>query len=155
MPYTREQVLQMQASARVYQAEWDEAFQPWGFRAPAPIIGQMPDEYDRDMAVLAKKQLRDDSDLKKVQYRSLEAPAFETLKPQLQKECKDAASRVRTASRPDRCAVLKRLYQNGLKTVEWIGQRSFVEDFKKIPRRVLGFLDIGSGRYKNTNGRYL
>lgn len=154
MPYSREQILQMQASARVYQAEWDEAFQPWGFRAPAPIIGQMPDEYDRDMAVLAKKQLAADSELKQVQFRSLRNDAFEVFKPQLQKECKDAASRADSVPSGQMRRVEK-IDQNGLKTVEWIGQRSFVEDFKQIPRRVLGFLDIGSGRYKNTNGRYL
>jgi hypothetical protein len=50
---------------------------------------------------------------------------------------------------------VEKIDQNGLKTVEWIGQRSFVEDFKQIPRRVLGGLNMGSGRCKNTNGRYL
>jgi hypothetical protein len=40
MSMTREQILQSHASARVYQARFDSAFEPWGMRAKAPVIGE-------------------------------------------------------------------------------------------------------------------
>ena len=49
MSYTREQLLQIQASARVYQARADDAFAPWGMRAPEPVIGVSADHYRRKL----------------------------------------------------------------------------------------------------------
>src|SRR6516225_8853950 len=56
MPMTREQLLQVQASARVYQTRADEAFEPWGMRAPAPVLGEDPDDYRRKLMSLAKSR---------------------------------------------------------------------------------------------------
>jgi hypothetical protein len=36
MEMTREQILQMQASARIYQKLYDDAYSSWGMRASAP-----------------------------------------------------------------------------------------------------------------------
>ena len=57
MPYTREQLLRAQASARVYQERYDKAFQPWGVQAPAPVLGEPIDDYRRTLAVKAKRLL--------------------------------------------------------------------------------------------------
>ena len=54
MPMTREQLLQVQASARVYQTRADEAFEPWGMRAPAPVLGEDPDDYRRKLGPPAR-----------------------------------------------------------------------------------------------------
>ena len=51
MPYTREQLLQIQSSARVFQARADDAFAPWGMRAPEPsVLAKIPDHYRRQTA---------------------------------------------------------------------------------------------------------
>lgn len=65
MPMTREQLLQVQASARVYQTRADEAFEPWGMRAPAPVLGEDPDDYRRKLMILAKNQLPESHELRK------------------------------------------------------------------------------------------
>ena len=48
MSYTREQLLQAHASARVYQERYDHSFQPWGMRAPEPVVGEPVDDYRRN-----------------------------------------------------------------------------------------------------------
>jgi hypothetical protein len=77
MPYTREQLLQAHASARVYQARYDEAFQPWGMRAPEPVVGEPIDDYRRKLAIKAKKLLPDGNELKPVQFRAVENDVLE------------------------------------------------------------------------------
>ena len=126
MPYTREQVLQLQASARVYQAEWDEAFQPWGFRAPAPVIGQLPNDYDRNMAVLAKKQLPADNELKRMQFRAMPDDAYQALRPQLQKACKDSAYRPDAAAVGELREIITTDPRNGYKEHRFVGQQHFI-----------------------------
>jgi hypothetical protein len=112
MSYTREQLLQIQSSARVIQSQWDEVFQPWGMRAPEPVFGQLPGEYDREMAVKAKKLLPDEHKLRETQYRGLRNDAFEALKPQLQKECRDAAYRADSVP-PGEMRRVEEVDQNG------------------------------------------
>jgi hypothetical protein len=154
MPYSREQELQVQASSRIHQARYDEALQPWGMRAPERILGEPIDDYRRRLAIKAKRLLPEDHELRQVQFKALDNDVLDNFEPQLLKDCMSAAYRADSVPLGTMRRVEK-VDQNGLKTVEWIGQRSFVEDFKQIPRRVLGFLDPGSGRYRNTNGRYL
>jgi hypothetical protein len=59
MNLTREQLLQQQVSARVFQARYDCALEPYGQRAPEPTFGQDPNEYRRNMAAQTKKLLPD------------------------------------------------------------------------------------------------
>jgi hypothetical protein len=40
---TREQILQMQASARIYQKLYDDAYASWGMRASAPAYSDSID----------------------------------------------------------------------------------------------------------------
>ena len=51
MSMTRDQILQMNASARVYQERYDTAFEPWGVRVRAPVLGEDIHSYRRDLAV--------------------------------------------------------------------------------------------------------
>jgi hypothetical protein len=37
---TREQILQQQSSARIYQERYDNTLAPWGFRADAPTLAR-------------------------------------------------------------------------------------------------------------------
>jgi hypothetical protein len=118
------------------------------------VSGEDPDHYRRRLLIQAKNQLPDDHEYRGVTIKRLPSNALEPYEDLIYPACKDAAFRADSVPMGEMRRVEK-IDQNGLKTVEWIGQRSFVEDFKQIPRRVLGFLDMGSGRYKNTNGRYL
>jgi hypothetical protein len=43
--------------------------------------------------------------------------------------------------------------QNGLKTVKWIGQQSFIHDFEQQARRVVGFWTPQG--FMNTSGRFV
>ena len=60
---TREQLLQMHNSARVYQQRYDDAFFAWGVRAKAPTLGEDIDIYRRHLAVMGKKLLPENHDL--------------------------------------------------------------------------------------------
>jgi hypothetical protein len=51
----RDQLLRLQASARVYQARADDALSSWGLRAPQMAIGSDIDDCRRGLCVLAKK----------------------------------------------------------------------------------------------------
>src|SRR6516162_5894853 len=90
---SRDQLLQMQSSARVYQARADSVFQEWGFRAPAPVIGQDPEDYRRDLAVVAKKQLPYGHELRKLKLWKMPRDAFEVMEQQVYAACREAASR--------------------------------------------------------------
>ena len=57
---TRDQLLQVNAAARSYQAIYDEAFKSWGIRAQAPAYCDSVEavgEFRRNLAVQAKRLL--------------------------------------------------------------------------------------------------
>ena len=66
MGMSYDQLMRQQNSARVVQERYDNAFKSWGMSSPAPVVGESVDDYSRRLAVLAKKQLPADHDLKKV-----------------------------------------------------------------------------------------
>jgi hypothetical protein len=120
--------------------------------APAPVVGQPVEDYRRNLAVKAKRLLPDGSELKPVQFRALENDVFEVFEPRLLKECKKAAYRADSVSHGQMRRV-EEVDQNGLKMVKWVGQQSFIEDFKSATRRVLGFWTPHG--FMNTSGRFL
>ena len=91
MSMSRDDLLRMQASARVVQERYDSAFEPWGVRARAPTLCEHFDDYRRDLAVKAKKLLPEGHDLRKPQYRAMDDHTLSVFEPQLLKECHDAA----------------------------------------------------------------
>ena len=126
---TREQELQVQASSRVIQARYDEAFQPWGMRAPERIIGEDIAEYKRKLAIRAKKLLPEDHELRQVQFRqAFRDDAFDIFEPQLLKDCKSAARRAHSVPVGEMRRVEEVDPNTGRKIVNWIGQQSFVRD---------------------------
>ena len=144
---TREQLLRMQASARVYQARADSVFQEWGFRAQAPTLGQDPEDYRRDLAVTAKRQLPYGHELRKIKLWKLPRDAFEVMEPQVYAACKQAASRPDSVPPGEMREVTRINPQNGHKEVHFIGNESFVKDMMRPGRRVVSFMH----RY-NTSG---
>ena len=144
---TREQLLQAQASARVFQARADSAFEPWGFRAPAPPLGQDPQDYRRDLAVMAKKQLPYDHQFRKMKVWKMPKDVFEVFEPQIYDACREAASRPDSVAPGEIREVTRINPQNGHKEVHFIGNESFVRDMMRPGRKVVSFMH----RY-NTSG---
>jgi hypothetical protein len=152
MSYTREQLLQIQSAARVYQARADDAFAPWGFRAKQPTIGEDPDRYRRRLMIQAKNQLPDNHELRGVTVNKLPSDALEAYEPQFFKACKDAAYRADSVP-PGEMRRVEETDTNGTKMVKWIGQECFVRDLMPPSRLVLGFRTPEG--FLNTSGRYV
>ena len=152
MSYTREQLLQAHASARVYQERYEPAFQPWGMRAPAPIVGEAVDDYRRKLAIKAKRLLPEDHELRQVQFRALQNDVLDNFEPQLIRDCKSAAYRADSVPLGEMRRV-EEIDSNGSKMVKWIGQECFVRDMMPPSRRVLGFRTPQG--FLNTSGRYI
>jgi hypothetical protein len=136
---TRDQLMQMQARARVYQERADDALSPWDLRAPAPVLGQDIDSYRRELDVKLKKQLPEDHKLRQVQYRALKNDALDVLEPQLYKAVRDGAFAVDTVPPGEMRRVVK-VSKDGMKMVEFIGRESFVKEMGRPGRRVKSFL---------------
>jgi hypothetical protein len=138
MSLSRDQAMRMQASARVYQERYDTALQPWDIRAPAPVLGQPIEEYRWKLARLAKHQLPEDHQLRKIQYRRLDTAVFDNFEPQLlqavQRAAYDAAS-----VPPGQFRKVTEIASDGMKIVKWVGQESFVKDMGRPGRRVVSF----------------
>jgi hypothetical protein len=140
-------LLQAQASARVFQAKADSIFQEWGFRAPAPVIGQDPQDYRRDLAVMAKRQLPYGHELRKIKLWKMPRDAFEVMEQQVYAACKQAASRPDSVAPGEMREVTRINPQNGHKEIHFLGNESFVRDMCRPGRRVVSFMH----RY-NTSG---
>jgi hypothetical protein len=136
---TRDQLLQQHASARVYQERYDDALQPLGVRANAPVLGQDILDYRRNELVRIKKLLPDDHELRRVQIRQLPTAALDTFEPQYLRECRATAYRADTVPLGQMRRV-EDIDANGLKIVKWIGQTSFVREMGRPCRRVVSFL---------------
>jgi hypothetical protein len=150
--YTREDLLRAHASARVYQERYESAFQPWGQRAPAPVVGESPADYRRDLAVKARRLLPDGHEMREVPFRKLADDVLDRFEPQLIKDCGQAAYRSDSVPRGEMRRV-EETDSNGSKMVKWIGQQCFVRDLMPPSRRVLGFRTPQG--FMNTSGRYL
>jgi hypothetical protein len=149
---TREQLLQVQASARVFQARADDAFSTWGQRAPAPVVGQDPDEYRRRLMIKAKNLLPEGHELRKVTVNRLPTSAVDIFEPQFYAACKEAGTRNDSVPEGQMRMVERINPDNGHKMNVFYGTRSFIEDFKLPVRRVVSFWTpqgpmSASGRY--------
>jgi hypothetical protein len=135
---TRDQLLQMQASGRVYQERADNALAPWDIRAPAPVLGEDIGKYRRDLAVKLKRQLPENHKLRKIQYRRLDDAILTAFEPQLYQAVQAEAHNPSSVPPGEFRRVVK-VDGNGSRMVEWIGQESFVKEFTRPGRRVTSF----------------
>ena len=76
MSYTREQILQIESSARVFQARADDALAPWGIRAPQLVAGEDPEHYRRRLLIEAKYRLPEDHEYRRVGIKKLPVDAL-------------------------------------------------------------------------------
>jgi hypothetical protein len=87
------------------------------------------------LAAQAKKQ-----EYREVQYRQLETDAFDILEPRLLRAVRQAAYDPTSVPIGQFRRVVEHDPNNGQKMVKFIGQRSFIDDFKAPVRRVISFL---------------
>jgi hypothetical protein len=140
-----EQMQRMQSSARMYQERFDDALSPWDRRAPAPTLGQSVNDYRRETLVQMKKLLPPNHKLR-IPVRDLRSDALNVIEPQICRAVRAEAHNPATVPPGEFRKVIK-VDDNGMKMVEWIGQRSFVDQFTRPGRRVVSFMH----RY-NTSG---
>jgi hypothetical protein len=124
----RAHALRVQRSLRVIQERADDAFAPWDFRAPAPVLGCDPDTYRRDLLIKAKKLLPGDNELRHVRVRQLPADALPEFERLIYDAAKSEAYNATSVS-PGEMRKVVETDSNGLKMIRWVGQRSFVDDF--------------------------
>jgi hypothetical protein len=123
-----------------YQEYFDNTLRKVGMRAPQPTLGQTVNDYRREtLRTIKRTFLPQNHPLYGVQMRALKADALAALEPQVLTAC------VAEANNP--CHVpagelkkVERLDQYGqVKTIDWIGQESFVRQMGRPGRRVVSF----------------
>jgi hypothetical protein len=134
----REHALRVQRALRAVQERADDAYQPWGFRAPAPVLGCDPDEYRRDLLIKAKRLLPGDNRLRHVQVRQLPHSALGQFEDMIFAAAKAEAFRPDSVPEGEMRRVEER-DSNGLKMIRWIGKVSFVKAMGRPGRRVVSF----------------
>jgi hypothetical protein len=137
-----------------FQEYYDDTLRKVGMRAPQPTLGQTVNDYRREtLRTIKRTFLPQNHPLYQVQMRALKADALGALEPQV------LQAAVVEANNP--CHVpagelkkVERLDQYGqVKTIDWIGQESFVKAMTRPGRRVVSFrTDHG---YVDASGRGL
>jgi hypothetical protein len=150
---TRDDLLRLQGAARTYRERFDLAYQSWGMRAPAPSridsVGDVID-YRRRMAADAKLQLPRNgasaregdptfAELRALRYRTMDDDVYERMEPMLLRAVTAAGKRNDSIPATDPARAIHERGPNGEYTIRYLGERSFVHDFKAPVRRVLGF----------------
>ena len=95
---SREHLLDVQATARQYQARADDALSTWNIRAPQYVAGESLMEYRRRLCRLAQRQLSDDHKLRGVRLKRLHDDVFTPFEPQIFAACKEAQTTRRRSS---------------------------------------------------------
>ena len=148
---TREQLAEVQASARMFQERYDNALSPWDRRAPAPTLGQTVDDYRRETLVKMKKLLPENHKLR-IPVRRLDDDTLNILDPQICRAVRDEAYNPNTVPPGE----LRRVVEkdgNGATMVRFVGPQCFVREMGRPGRRVLSFLT--SAGFVDASGRAL
>lgn len=130
---SREHLMEVQQAARNYQARADDALQPWGLRAPPPVLGEPLGDYRRTLLDQVRRQLPEGHEFRRVNPHQLEADALDAIEPQLLNAVRACATRPDTVPVGQMRAVIER-DQAGRPITKWIGQDSFIRDFTRPGR---------------------
>jgi hypothetical protein len=150
---TRDQLLQLQSVARLYQERYDKAFESWGLKAPAPAIcdsAEAVNDYRREQAVRAKKLLPLSETrvapneptfgaLRRAQYRSMDNTVLDVMEPSLIRAVMAAGKRNDSIPADSPPREIHEIGPNGERTIRFLGQRSFIHDMKPPIRKVCYF----------------
>ena len=126
-------------AARRFQEYYDAALQQVGQRAPPPVLGQKVNDYRREtLRQLKHSFLPQNHELFPVQMRALPDDALDVIETQVvQASVKEAVNPAHLA--PGEIRPIERRDALGNKTIDWIGQESFVKAMTRPGRRVIGF----------------
>jgi hypothetical protein len=138
-----------------WQFEFDNAVQPLGMRAPAPVLGQTCNDYVREtMRTLKRAYLPRDHEMYKVNMRGLPAetlhPMWDMLKPAIEAE----AYNPRTVPRGELREIVRRDPKSGAEVHLFVGQDCFTKQLGRPGRRVASFW-AGDGYRLDASGRIL
>jgi hypothetical protein len=139
MTLSYDQQIRQQASARVYQARYEDALAPWDQRAPAPTLGQSVEDYRRETLIKIKKLLPENHELRSVTIRRLPSDILDAFEPQFLQACRTEAYNPETVPAGHFRKVIE-LDSNGQKIVRFVGPESFVKQMGRPGRRVVSFL---------------
>jgi len=153
---SREHMLNLQAVQRECQRRADDALQPWGQRAPAPIAGESVDAYRLRLVSLVQERLPEGDEYREMPMRRTQRQspeAFTNFENEIYPRARAAAERLDSVAHGEERAVTHNDPVNGHKSVTFLRRESFVTDFKAPIRYVRGFFTPNG--YYNTSGRYL
>jgi hypothetical protein len=128
-------------AARKFQAYYDDTLRKVGMRAPEPVLNQTVNDYRREtLRNLKRTFLPQNHDLYQVQFRQLPADVLQVFEPQLLSAVVVEANNPAHVP-PGELRKIERLDEYGkVKTIDWIGQESFVKQMGRPGRRVKSFL---------------
>jgi hypothetical protein len=128
------------SAARRFQEYYDTTLRRVGMRAPQPVLGTTVNDYRREtLRTIKRTFLPQNHPLYQVQMRQLKSDALQALEPQVLQAC------VTEAENPQHIPAgelrkIERLDEYGkVKTIDWIGQESFVRQMMRPGRKVVSF----------------
>jgi hypothetical protein len=145
---TREELQEQQRRLTVYQDRYDQVLQPWGRKAPEPILTESPGRYRRRVLSHAQLYLPEGDQWRNVDVNDLGSDALVVAERQILDAMRAAQQHPASvassaAGRPDsidpNIRVVEHHDANGLKQRTFHGQ-SFVRYFTRPSRRVKSFL---------------
>jgi hypothetical protein len=151
---SRDHLLDVIATARQYQARADDALSTWNIRAPEYTAGESLSEHRRRLAKVAQRQLPDDHEFRGVNLGKLDDDVFVPFEQKILGACKEAGTKPDSAAPNEMRMVERTDPSNGQKMIEFLGQRSFIHDFKPLVRRVRSFW-TGEGPPMSASGAFL
>src|SRR6516162_11573993 len=123
-----------------FQEYYDNTLRKIGLRAPQPTLGTTVNDYRREtLRTIKRTFLPQNHPLYQVQMRQLKSDALQALEPQVLQAC------VTEAENPQHIPAgelrkIERLDEYGkVKTIDWIGQESFVRQMMTPGRKVVSF----------------
>src|SRR5262249_4543008 len=127
-------------AARKFQAFYDETLRKVGMKAPQPVLGETLNHYRREtLRTLKRTFLPPAHDLYKVNYRGLKADALQVFEPQLLSACVTEANNPAHVPSGELRKIEKLDEFGKVKTIEFVGQESFVKQMTRPGRRVVSF----------------
>jgi hypothetical protein len=81
MPMNQDQLEYQKRSARLYQERFDNGLREIGVRAPEPVLGQVPNDYRREVLRAIKKNHLQNHELYKLNMRGLPDEVLDNFEP--------------------------------------------------------------------------
>jgi hypothetical protein len=153
---SREHLLDRQSIMRQYQARADDALQPWGERAPAPVADESVDAYRVRLVKIVQKRLPEGDEYREMPMRRTQRQspdAFKNFEDVIYPRARAAAERLDSIAQGEERAITHVDPINGHKSVTFLRRDCFTNDFTRRGRRVVSFWSP-HGRM-DANGRLL